>query len=59
MDRGGAIVPVFVHAPGEEAPWSPGGAPRCWLHQPLAARKSALAAFAKIKAQKNQRTMHM
>src|SRR5262245_42225578 len=32
--RGGALVPVFIHAPEEEAPW-PGGASLWWLHQSL------------------------
>jgi deoxyribodipyrimidine photo-lyase len=31
------IVPVYVHAPHEEAPWSPGAASRWWLHRSLAA----------------------
>ena len=31
----GAVVPVFIHAPEEEAPWSPGGASLWWLHQSL------------------------
>ena len=30
------ILPVYIHAPGEEAPWSSGGASRWWLHQALA-----------------------
>jgi deoxyribodipyrimidine photo-lyase len=33
--RGGPIVPVYIHAPGEESPWEPGGASRWWLHQSL------------------------
>ena len=28
-------VPVYVHAPHEEAPWAPGAASRWWLHQSL------------------------
>ncbi len=31
----GAVVPIFIHAPEEEAPWSPGGASLWWLHQSL------------------------
>ncbi len=31
----GAVVPVFIHAPEEAAPWSPGGASNWWLHQSL------------------------
>jgi deoxyribodipyrimidine photo-lyase len=33
--RGGPVVPVFVWAPGEEAPWEPGAASCWWLHQSL------------------------
>jgi deoxyribodipyrimidine photo-lyase len=33
---------VFIHAPEEEAPWSPGGASRWWLHQSLEALDAAL-----------------
>ena len=35
MARGGAVVPVFIWAPDEEAPWQPGGASNWWLHQSL------------------------
>lgn len=31
----GAVVPVFIWAPGEEAPWPPGGAQCWWLHHAL------------------------
>jgi deoxyribodipyrimidine photo-lyase len=31
------VVPVYIHAPEEEAPWAPGGASRWWLHHSLAA----------------------
>jgi deoxyribodipyrimidine photo-lyase len=30
-------VPIYVHAPDEEAPWVPGAASRWWLHRSLAA----------------------
>jgi len=30
------VVPVFIDAPDEEAPWSPGAASRWWLHHSLA-----------------------
>ena len=30
------ILPVYLHAPGEEAPWSPGAASKWWLHHALA-----------------------
>ena len=31
----GAVVPVFIWAPEEEAPWEPGAASRWWLHHTL------------------------
>jgi deoxyribodipyrimidine photo-lyase len=37
-----AIVPVFVHAPEEEAPWQPGAASRWWLHHSLLALDDSL-----------------
>ena len=42
IKRGGAIVPVFIHAPEEEFPWSPGGASLWWLHQSLASLDASL-----------------
>ncbi len=30
------ILPVYIHAPDEEAPWEPGAASRWWLHHALA-----------------------
>jgi deoxyribodipyrimidine photo-lyase len=44
IQRGAAILPVFVYAPEEEAPWSPGAASRWWLHQSLAALEASLRA---------------
>ncbi|MCG6896571.1 MAG: DNA photolyase family protein [Thiocapsa sp.] len=29
------LIPVYVHEPGEESPWSPGAASRWWLHGSL------------------------
>ncbi len=40
--RGGPVVPVFIWAPHEEKPWSPGGAARWWLHQSLSALQTSL-----------------
>jgi deoxyribodipyrimidine photo-lyase len=40
--HGDAIVPVFIHAPDEEAPWQPGGASNWWLHHSLLALQSRL-----------------
>jgi deoxyribodipyrimidine photo-lyase len=36
LERGSAVLPVFVWAPEEEDPWAPGAASRWWLHQSLA-----------------------
>jgi deoxyribodipyrimidine photo-lyase len=32
---GHRILPVFIHAPDEEAPWQPGAASNWWLHHAL------------------------
>lgn len=42
--RGGPIIPVFIWAPEEEHPWSPGAASRWWLHHSLAALDADLRA---------------
>jgi deoxyribodipyrimidine photo-lyase len=42
VKRGGPIVPVFIHAPEEERPWSPGGASNWWLHQSLKSLAASL-----------------
>jgi len=39
----GKVVPVFVWAPEEEAPWAPGAASRWWLHRSLEKLAAALA----------------
>jgi len=44
IDRGDSIVPVFIHAPEEESPWSPGGASLWWLHQSLKSLDESLRA---------------
>lgn len=31
------LIPVYIHAPDEEAPWQPGAASCWWLHQSLCA----------------------
>ncbi|MDX1962229.1 MAG: deoxyribodipyrimidine photo-lyase [Pirellulales bacterium] len=43
-EQGGPVVPVFIWAPEEEAPWQPGGASRWWLHHSLAALERELQA---------------
>jgi len=45
VKRGGPVVPVFVHAPEEEAPWSPGGASLWWLHHSLKSLDESLRAI--------------
>jgi deoxyribodipyrimidine photo-lyase len=35
ITTGLAVVPVFIWAPEEEAPWPPGSASQWWLHQSL------------------------
>ena len=44
IKRGGPVIPVFIYAPEEEAPWQPGAASRWWLHQSLVALDSSLRA---------------
>jgi deoxyribodipyrimidine photo-lyase len=29
------VIPVYLHQPGEESPWSPGAAQQVWLHHSL------------------------
>jgi len=43
--RGGAVVPVYIHAPGEEGAWPQGGASRWWLHHSLEALAADLEAL--------------
>ncbi len=44
LQRGGAVIPVFVWAPEEEAPWEPGNASRGWCYQSLKALDADLRA---------------
>ena len=37
IERGGAVLPVYVWSPEEEGGWAPGGASRWWLHHSLEA----------------------
>lgn len=37
LRAGHRVVPLFVHAPDEEAPWQPGAASRWWLYHSLKA----------------------
>ena len=37
-----SIIPIYIHAPDEEAPWAPGAASRWWLHHSLAALDESL-----------------
>ncbi|MGI9291763.1 MAG: cryptochrome/photolyase family protein [Gammaproteobacteria bacterium] len=36
------VIPVFIHAPDEEAPWQPGAASNWWLHHSLSALSADL-----------------
>lgn len=38
------VLPVYVHAPDEEAPWAPGAASRWWLHGSLSSLDASLRA---------------
>lgn len=38
------LLPVYIHAPDEAAPWQPGAASRWWLHHSLAALQAQLRA---------------
>ena len=40
--RGGPVIPVFIWAPDEDEPWSPGAASQWWLHQSLARLDAAV-----------------
>ena len=43
LDQHDHVLPVYVHAPDEEAPWQPGGASNWWLHHSLTALSARLA----------------
>ncbi len=45
LSRGGPVIPVYIHAPEEEAPWAPGAASRWWLHHSLQALGAELDAL--------------
>lgn len=36
------LIPIYIYAPEEEAPWQPGAASRWWLHHSLAALAAEL-----------------
>jgi deoxyribodipyrimidine photo-lyase len=38
------VIPIYIHAPGEDSPWSIGSAGRWWLHHSLAALDRRLRA---------------
>ena len=44
-ERGGPVIPAFIHAPEEEAPWQPGAASNWWLHHSLQALDRDLRAL--------------
>ena len=44
LRAGHVPVPVYIHAPDEEAPWAPGAASHAWLHKSLLALDADLRA---------------
>jgi len=42
LQRGGAVVPIYIDSAAEEGAWAPGAASRWWLHRSLAALDAAL-----------------
>ncbi|WP_397573672.1 cryptochrome/photolyase family protein [Silanimonas sp.] len=45
LKAGHAPVPVYIHAPDEEAPWAPGAASHAWLERSLRSLREALRAI--------------
>lgn len=45
LDAAEHVIPVFIHASDEAAPWSPGAASRWWLHHALQALSKDIAAL--------------
>ncbi len=45
LGTGLPVIPLYVYAPEEEAPWSPGGASNWWLHHALDSLAGELAAI--------------
>ncbi len=44
LDAAERVVPVYLYAPDDEAPWSPGAASRWWQHHSLAALADSIPA---------------
>ncbi len=42
LASGGRVIPLYIHAPDEDAPWAAGAASRWWLHHSLGALNDAL-----------------
>ncbi|MEQ9011112.1 deoxyribodipyrimidine photo-lyase [Algiphilus sp.] len=42
LEEADAVLPVYIHAPEQEADWPPGAASRWWLHHSLNALHAAL-----------------
>ncbi len=42
--KGAQIIPIYIYAPQEDAPWQNGGASRWWLHHSLTALAAQLKA---------------
>ncbi len=44
LERGGAVIPVFIWAPSDEEPWAPGAASNWWIAQSLRRLSESLEA---------------
>ena len=44
LQRGGAVIPVYIDSSGEEENWAPGAATRWWLHHSLQSLDASLRA---------------
>lgn len=42
IERGGPVIPVYIHAPQEAHPWEPGEASNWWRHKSLSALAESL-----------------
>jgi deoxyribodipyrimidine photo-lyase len=45
LQRGAAVIPIYIDSSAEEAPWQAGAASRWWLHHSLASLDASLRAL--------------
>ena len=43
VERGGPVIPFYLHSPADEGPWAMGGASCWWLHRSLTSLSASLA----------------